>query len=523
MRDALHLFADFGTDEALIGGEHRWTYADLRRLVPARAAALHWHGVRPGDTVAALVGNAPDAVVLQFALHLLGCRSVWLAPNAPRRYRIDFLRLADAKAFVYDARQLPKMGRLMAQSNPDLRVLCLGPGGEGPDVTAARGDSAPDVTAAPGDGAPDAAAALDGADAHTEPESLFQTGGTTGTPKLVHQRHRYFQTVLAQSLDWMASGQHKLRHLGSTGFWHISGQQAALMTLFSGGTLFLDYDFDIAQILATIERERVTSTFFTPPIFYQLLDHPDLPRTDTSSLRMVSVGGSACAPSRLAEGVARLGPVLRPVYGMTEAPLLTALPFLGSQPDFRDRLTSCGRPYGDVRVEIRDEHGAVLPVGQVGAVWVTGGLTMSGYWGQPDLTGQTLVDGWLGTGDVGYLDADGYLFLVDRQKDIIITGLGSTNVYCRPVEDLLAGHPQVRAAAVIGVPDEGLGEAVLAVVVPVPGATVTGDELCELVRSELNDIWAPKRVVFVEELPLTDVGKVDKNALRARYQPEAGR
>jgi fatty-acyl-CoA synthase len=148
---------------------------------------------------------------------------------------------------------------------------------------------------------------------------------------------------------------------------------------------------------------------------------------------------------------------------------------------------------------------------------------MSGYWGQPELTGQTLVDGWLGTGDVGYLDADGYLYLVDRQKDIIITGLGSTNVYCRPVEDVLAGHPGVSAAAVIGVPDGALGEAVHAVVVPAAGTSVTGEELCELVRSELNEIWAPKHVEFVDKLPLTDVGKVDKNALRARYTAQADR
>jgi acyl-CoA synthetase (AMP-forming)/AMP-acid ligase II len=295
------------------------------------------------------------------------------------------------------------------------------------------------------------------------------------------------------------------------------------MTLFSGGALFLDYDFDIGKILGLIERERITSTFFTPPLYYQLLDHPDLDRTDTSSLQMVSVGGSACAPSRLVEGIERLGPVLRPVYGMTEAPLLTALPALGSQPGFRDRLASCGQPYGDIRVEIRDGKGVALPPGEAGAVWVSGGLTMSGYWGQPQLTEETLVDGWLGTGDVGYLDADGYLFLVDRQKDIIITGLGSTNVYTRPVEDVLAGHPGVSAAAVIGVPDEEEGEAVHAVVVPAAGATVTPEELRELVRSELNDIWTPKRVEFVDELPLTDVGKVDKNALRDRYAAQAER
>jgi acyl-CoA synthetase (AMP-forming)/AMP-acid ligase II len=501
VRDALDLFAGYGADEALVGDGKRFTYADLIGRVRGMANELLAQGVRPGSAVAALIGNPPEAIFLHFALHLLGCRSVWLAPNAPRRYRVDFLRLAGVDTFVYDARVLPKMGRLMAETDPSLRVLCFG-SGIGADLTQAPAAEA---------------LSIDEADVVTEPQALFQTGGTTGQPKLVHHGHRYFKTVAVLSAHWVASGGHKLRHLGSTGFWHVSGQQAGMMTLFSGGTLFLDYDFDAGKILATIERERITSTFFTPPIFYEILDHPLLAGTDTGSLQMVSVGGSACAPSRLSQAIARLGPVLRPVYGMTEAPFLTALPGLGSDPDHPELLRSCGTVYGDIRIEIRDEHGAVLPPGDVGEVWITGTLTMDGYWGQPELTGQTLVDGWIRTGDVGHLDSGGYLFLVDRAKDIIITGLGSTNVYCRPIEDLLAAQPQVRAAAVIGVPDEALGEAVHAYVVPAPDATLRPEELSALVAAELNELWAPRSVEFIEALPLTDVGKVDKNALRARY------
>jgi acyl-CoA synthetase (AMP-forming)/AMP-acid ligase II len=502
VRDAFELFEGYGADAALVGDGKRFGYADLTGRVRGMANELLAHGVRPGSAVAVLIGNPPEAIFLHFALHLLGCRSVWLAPNAPRRYRVDFLRLAGVDTSVYDARVLPKMGRLMAATDPDLTVLCFGPGGVGPDLT----------------GAPPAESlAIDPSDIVTEPQALFQTGGTTGQPKLVHHGHRYFRAVAALSAQWVAGGGHKLRHLGSTGFWHVSGQQAGMMTLFSGGTLFLDYDFDAGTILATIERERITSTFFTPPIFYEILDHPRLATTDTSSLQMVSVGGSACAQSRLAQAIARLGPVLRPVYGMTEAPFLTALPGLGSDPDHPERLRSCGTAYGDIRIEIRDTDGATLPAGEVGEVWITGALSMDGYWGQPELTRETLVDGWIRTGDMGHLDENGYLFLVDRAKDIIITGLSSTNVYSRPIEDLLAAHPQVRAAAVIGVPDEALGEVVHAYVVPVPGAEVKPEDLCALVANELNEVWAPRTLEFIEALPLTDVGKVDKNALRAQY------
>ncbi|HET8683328.1 MAG TPA: hypothetical protein VFM54_15880, partial [Micromonosporaceae bacterium] len=144
------------------------------------------------------------------------------------------------------------------------------------------------------------------------------------------------------------------------------------------------------------------------------------------------------------------------------------------------------------------------------------------YWGEPELTAQTLVDGWLRTGDVGYLDANGYLFLVDRVRDIIITGYGSTNVYSRPIEDVLLSHPQVRAAAVVGVPDDRWGEKIHAFVVPAPDAQVTPEELRELVTSRLNAKWTPRRVEFVEELPLTNAAKVDKKALRAAYLARTG-
>jgi len=507
-RDALELFARFGEREAVVADGRRLSYAQLRTDVLSMAHALWRHGVRPGAAVAALVTNPPEAVVLHFALHLLGCRSVFMAPNAPRKYRVEFLRRGQVSAFVYDAGRLPKMGRLMASTDPDLAVFSFGtpPGGEQVPLGVDLSDL-PRVDELP----------AELAEVDAEPQSLYQTGGTTGEPKLVHHGQRYFQTVRWLSDQWVAAGGHRLRHLSSTGFWHVSTQQAGMMTLFSGGTLFLDYSFDAGIVLSIIGKERITSTFFTPPIMYELLDHPALDGTDTSSLQMVSVGGSACAPTRLAQAVERFGPVLRPVYGMTEAPFLTALPGVGTDPDRPELLRSCGTPYGDGRIEIRDPDGAVLPAGATGEVWACGGLTMRGYWGQPELTAQTIVDGWIRTGDVGYLAGDGYLFLVDRAKDMIITGKGSTNVYCRPVEDILAAQPGVRAAAVVGVPDPLLGEVVHAYVVRAPGAQVTGPDLIERVAGELNPLWAPRSVEFLDALPLTDVGKVDKKALRAHY------
>jgi acyl-CoA synthetase (AMP-forming)/AMP-acid ligase II len=152
-----------------------------------------------------------------------------------------------------------------------------------------------------------------------------------------------------------------------------------------------------------------------------------------------------------------------------------------------------------------------------GEIWVAGGLNFAGYWGEPELTAETLVDGWVRTQDIGHLDEDGFLYIVDRRTDMIITRRRAWNVYCRPIEDVLAAHPQVRAAAVIGAPDPVDGEVVHAYVVPVRDATVTGEELAATVGAELNDLWQPRTVEFLDALPLTRANKIDKKALRARY------
>lgn len=499
---ALDLFAGYGDAEAIRAPGRTLTYNDLRTAVLSVATALHEQGVRAGTSVAILVGNPHEAIFLQLGLHLLGCRSVWMIPSAPHRHRVEFLQLAGADVFVYDARTHDELGRALLAEVSHLSVLCLGPGGLGPDLLDRDPVPVPPI-------------GLDGPDA--EPHSLFQTGGTTGTPKLVLHRHAFFQTLMAFSDHWVASGQHRLRHLAVSAFWHVSAQVPVLMTLFTGGTLVMHDKFEAQAFLDAIAQDRITSILLPPPLLYQFLDDPRLAGVDTSSLQLISCGGSAAAPARLAQAVERFGPVMRPVYGMTEAPFIAAQPGLTVDPAHPERLGSCGLPFGDMRIEIRSADRVPLPAGETGEVWVKGSLMMDGYFGQPELTAETLVDGWLRTGDVGRLDADGYLFLVDRVKDMIITGYGSTNIYSRPVEDALAAHPQVRAAAVIGVPAADTGEAVHAYVVAEPGVTLDADEVRAFVVGELNEMWAPRTVEFVDALPFTAMGKVDKKALRARY------
>jgi len=253
----------------------------------------------------------------------------------------------------------------------------------------------------------------------------------------------------------MAAGFPVLRHLSHSPMWLASGQMTTLFNLFTGGVLFLREDWDPAAFLRIAESEQITSTFLTPPMLYEVLDHPDCEQADLSAMFMFNVGAGPAAPSRLRQAIDRFGPVLRIVYGLSEAVVITALPGLTDDPEHPERLRSCGKPYGDVRVEIRDtagqnpddEPGAgaagspggrPLPVGQTGEVWVQSKLSFSGYYGQPELTASTIVDGWVRTRDLGYLDSDGYLYLVDRVHDMIVTTRRNWAIFCRPIEDALA-------------------------------------------------------------------------------------
>lgn len=507
--DALDLFASFGEREAIVGNGQRMTYAQLRNKVQILVANLREQGVTSGSAVLVMVANTIDAPALQLALHLMGCRSMWVAPVTARREIDEFAQLTRPEVIIYDPRGPHRtLGAELVAALSAARPLCLGPGGAGADLTAFRDPSSRPALPVPADSA------------LPTPESFLQTSGTTGTPKLVHHKAGFYAQIMTLARDFVAAGHPLLRHLSHSPMWLASGQITTLFNLFTGGVLFVRDDWDPARFLQIVERERINSTFVSPPMLYELLDHPALPDADCGSLFMFNVGAGPASPARLRQAIARFGPVLRIVYGLSEAVVITAQPQLTEDPEHPERLRSCGRPYGDVRIEIRAEDGTVLGPGENGEVWVRTALSFAGYHGQPELTAETIVDGWVRTRDIGHTDADGYLFLVDRVHDMIVTHKRNWAIFCRPIEDALAGHPQVRAAAVIGVPDEVVGEAPHAYVVVAPGAEVTERELAEHVTRELNEMWAPHSVDLVAALPLNRSAKVDKQALRARWAAE---
>jgi acyl-CoA synthetase (AMP-forming)/AMP-acid ligase II len=492
---AITLFQRFAERPALVRGDRRATYGDLIADVLRIAAAARDAGIRPGSRVLVMAANCFDAPALQLALHLHGCRVLWCAPITSRREIDRFAVLADADALVYDGH----LGRELAES------LAPMPAFELTDLVQRSASSPYEIDpAAPA------------------PDSVLQTSGTTGDPKLVHHTQSFYDQILELADAFVANGLPLLRHYSGSPLWLASGQITSFFNLFTGGVLFLTDTWSPDEFYRIVSTERITSTYVTPPMLYELLDHPGGEDFDCGSLFMLNVGAGPATPARLRQGIARFGPVLRIVYGLSEAVVVTALPGLTEDPLHPERLASAGTPYGDVRIEIRDDDGKVLPAGQTGEVWVQSRLTFAGYLGKPELTAETLVDGWLRTRDLGFADEDGYLFLVDRVHDMIVTTRRNWAIFCRPIEDVLAAHPAVRTAAVIGVPDPVVGEAVHAFVVT--RSAVEVQELRQLVTDTLNEMWTPASIDFVSELPLTRIAKVDKVALRklhAELHPQA--
>ncbi|MFS3130620.1 fatty-acid--CoA ligase FadD8 [Nocardioides sp. Bht2] len=351
--------------------------------------------------------------------------------------------------------------------------------------------------------------------------SLAYTGGTTGKPKGV--------VGLAQAMNTMASIQlsewewpTEPRFLMCTPLSH-AGAAFFVPVVIKGGTLFVSARFDPAEVLETIERERINSLMLVPTMLYSLLDHPDSRTRDLSSLETVYYGASAINPVRLKEAIERFGPIFAQYYGQSEAPMAITYFSKGDHVDadgvpIESRLTSCGRPAALVRAALLDDDGNEVPQGEPGEICVAGPLVSGGYWKLPEQTAETWRDGWMRTGDVAREDEDGFWFIVDRTKDMIVTG--GFNVFPREVEDVVAEHPAVAQVGVIGTPHEKFGEAVTAIVVLRDGFALTDEVIAEIqaeVKQRKGSVQVPKQIVAVDALPLTGLGKPDKKALRATF------
>ena len=345
--------------------------------------------------------------------------------------------------------------------------------------------------------------------------SITYTGGTTGKPKGVIGTSRTMATMTQIQLaewEWPESP----RFLMCTPLSH-AGAAFFVPTVIKGGSLYVLAKFDPAEVLRTIEEQRITATMLVPSMLYALMDHPDSRTRDLSSLETVYYGASAINPVRLQEAIERFGPIFAQYYGQSEAPMVIS--YLAKGDHDKARLSSCGRPSAFLRTALLGDDGQPVPVGEPGEICVAGPLLAGGYWKLPEATAETFRDdGWMHTGDVAREDEDGFWFIVDRTKDMIVTG--GFNVFPREVEDVVAEHPAVAQVGVIGTPDERWGEAVTAVVVLRPGHELTEDlvvEIKQMVKDRKGAVQSPKQVIAADALPLTGLGKPDKKALRATY------
>ena len=350
---------------------------------------------------------------------------------------------------------------------------------------------------------------------------IVGTGGTTGRPKGVMLTGRNLETMTAPTLmGYPFRG--RPRYLALAPLTHAAGV-LCFPVLASGGGVIIMPKPDVGDFLRLIEKHRVTHTFLPPRLIYLLLGHPALDTTNLTSLQCFWYGAAPMSATRLEEAITRIGPVMAQLFGQTEAPMMISmLPpaehFDADGGIARDRLGSAGRPAPLVTVAIMDADGRLLAHGERGEIVVRGSLVMAGYYRDPAATAQASRFGWHDTGDIGYLDDDNYLFIVDRLKDMIITG--GFNVYSAEVEQALMQHPAVRDCAVVGLPDDKWGERVTAVIEP--SADVQPDELVAFVKTRIGSVKAPKQVELWQELPRSRLGKVLKAEVRAHLVRDQG-
>src|SRR4029079_14177177 len=295
---------------------------------------------------------------------------------------------------------------------------------------------------------------------------------------------------------------------------HVAGTKV-LPTLMRGGTVHMLKGFDPEAVLATIARERINFTLFVPTMIYVLLDHPALSRTDLSSLELVLYGAPAMSPSRLVEGIERIGPVFSQLYGQTECYPVSVLRKADHDPKTPELFSSCGFPIAACQLAILDNDDREVATGEAGEICVRATHVMAEYWKRPDITAETLRSGWLHTGDIARKDERGYMFILDRKKDMIVSG--GFNIFPREVEDVLSQHADVAMVAVVGVPDDKWREPVTAVIVARAGTQPSAEALINPVKQRKGPAHAPKHIKFVTELPMTGVGKVDKKVLKASF------
>jgi len=490
---------------AVLCEDRRLTYGDLHRRSNRAARALLASGAGPGTRVVYLGQDSEHYYVLLFACAKTGTVLVpvnWRLTAAEVEH---VLKDSGSRLVFAEAEFLPVVKRAaehLAQAPTEIEIVAEPEGG--PGFVRWLGDASD--------------AALDHAAGPDDPIVQMYTSGTTGLPKGVVLAHRSFfrvrDALAGAGLDWIDWREGDVSLIGVPGF-HIGGLWWATQGFNAGVTNVALRTFTSAEAVAAIRAHSVTVTCVVPAMLQLMLSERSVTAADFASLRKVVYGGSPIGESLMRQCVERIGCEFAQIYGLTETGN-TAVCLPPAEHVVRGpRTLAAGRPYPGFAIEVRDTDGVALPPGGIGEVWIRTPAHMVEYWGLPEATAHTLVDEWLRTGDAGYLDEDGFLFLCDRIKDMIV--VAGENVYPAEVENVLATHEAVVEAAVVGVPDERWGEAVHAFVVLSPGAKASPRELMMYARSRLADFKLPTSYDYLDTLPRNASGKILRRRLREPF------
>ena len=498
--------------EVFVDGEARQTYAEAQAASHRIARAMRAQGVRHQEAVAIYSPNHASILVCMLGLWRAG--AVWIPVNTRNALEANaqYLNYVHAGWLFYHSSHAEDAAALKAATPNLRRLICLDRAdGEHPSLEAFMASGEDDELVDP---APDLG------DPTGDPEDLvaiIATGGTTGPAKGVRVLNRSWGTMVETVVNAMPCEAPVC--LATAPLTHAAGP-VAMAAMAMGATVVILPRFDPLMVMQAIQRHRVTHMFLPPTALYAMLAHPDVGEFDYSSLRYFLLAGSPVSPDKLRQAVQVFGPCMCQSYGQTEChmiatwlpPEVVAAAAAGNHPE---RLSSCGRATYSVRVELMDDDGRLLPVGEAGEIVARGGLVGGGYFEMPEATAEARAHGWHHTGDVGYRDADGFIFIVDRKKDMIVTG--GFNVFSAEVEAAVMELEGVRECAVVGVPDVHWGEAVTAVVALNPGAAVEAEAVIAHCKQRLGSVKAPKAVHVWPEVPRTGAGKFDKKAIRARF------
>ncbi|MEM7305296.1 MAG: fatty acid--CoA ligase [Planctomycetota bacterium] len=498
--------AERGDRVALAFEDRETSFAELDRAASRVAQALLGLGLRPGTRCATVTQDSDHVYELQFGI--AKARGVIQGINwrlAPKE--IAYIVNDGAAEVLFVSEELfGKVEEIRDQLTTVKHIITMsGDHAEWRPYVAWRDAAPADDPGLPAD-----------------PEEVvvqMHTSGTTGQPKGVMLPNRSFFAVIrsmhAAGDDWIGFREDDVS-LQCFPMFHIGGFWWAITGLNAGAKNVVQDAFIAHQALSLIERHRVTKVCLVPAMLGMMLSEPSCKGTDFATLTHMIYGGSPIPTPLLKESIQTFGCEFGQIYGLTETGNTAVFLRPNDHHDLEsERLKAAGRPYPGVRAKVIDEQGGELGAREIGEICLHSPANMTGYWNRPDATSDTLRDGWLHTGDAGYLDEDGYVFVCDRVKDMII--YAGENIYPAEVESAIVGHPAVAECAVIGVPSERWGEEVKAMVVLKPGQTAKPHEILALARGEIASFKVPKSVDFIDELPRTPSGKVRKGELRKPF------